>query len=113
MILKKVPPKIWLPSLMILWGIVGVAMGLVHNFSGLLAARFFLGITEAGLFPGVVYYLSMWYARPEQHYRIALFFSAASLSGAFGGVLAYGIGKMAGVGGKAGWSWVSYNLGSS
>lgn len=38
---------------------------------------------------GVVFYLSMWYKRSEQHYRIALFFSAASLAGAFGGIFAY------------------------
>lgn len=105
-VLKRFTPSIWLPTLMIAWGIVGVCMGLVHNFGGLLGTRFLLGLTEAGLFPGVVYYLSMWYARHEQHYRISLFFSAASLSGAFGGVLAFGISKMKGIGGKAGWSWV-------
>lgn len=105
-VLKRFTPRIWLPTLMILWGIVGVSMGLVHDFGGLLVARFFLGVTEAGLFPGVVYYMSMWYARHEQHYRVSLFFSAASLSGAFGGVLAFAIGKMDGIGGKAGWSWV-------
>lgn len=105
-VLKRVPPHIWLPTLMICWGVVGVTMGLVHDFAGLLITRFFLGVTEAGMFPGAVYLMSMWYTRPEQHYRISLFFSAAALSGAFGGVLAYGIGKMAGVGGKAGWSWI-------
>lgn len=40
-------------------------MGFCHNFSGLAAARFFLGLTEAGLFPGVNYYLSCWYRRDE------------------------------------------------
>lgn len=105
-VLKRFSPSSWLPTLMIAWGIVGVTMGLVHNFAGLLVTRFFLGLTEAGLFPGVVYYLSMWYARDEQHYRVSLFFSAASLSGAFGSVLAFAIGKMDGIGGKAGWSWV-------
>jgi hypothetical protein len=41
--------------------------------------------TNPSQFPGVVFYLSMWYKRNEQHYRVALFFSAASLAGAFGG----------------------------
>jgi len=41
----------------------------------------------------------MWYKRTETHYRVALFFSAASLAGAFGGILAFGIAKMDGVGG--------------
>lgn len=53
-VLKKLRPSIWLPTIMVLWGIVGVTMGLVHNFGGLLVTRFFLGLTEAGLFPGVV-----------------------------------------------------------
>jgi MFS family permease len=64
-------------------------MGLVHNLAGFLASRFFLGVTESGLFPGVVFYFSMWYRRRERQFRISLFFSAASLAGAFGGILAY------------------------
>lgn len=62
---------------------------MVQNLSGFLVARFFLGVTESGLFPGVVFYLSMWYKRNERQYRISLFFSAASLAGAFGGILAF------------------------
>lgn len=42
-----------------------VGMGFVHNWSGLMAARWFLGLTEAGLFPGINYYLSCWYKRSE------------------------------------------------
>jgi hypothetical protein len=45
----------------------------------------------------------MWYKRAERQYRIALFFSAASLAGAFGGVLAYGISFMNDIGGYQGW----------
>ncbi len=37
---------------------------------------------------------------------MALFFSAATAAGAFGGLLAYGIGKMSGVAGRGGWSWI-------
>ncbi|KAH8163144.1 hypothetical protein CIB48_g5104 [Xylaria polymorpha] len=62
---------------------------MVQNEAGFLAARFFLGVAESGLFPGVTYYFSMWYKRRERQYRVALFFSAASLAGAFGGALAY------------------------
>ena len=81
-------------------------MGLVHNFSGLMAVRWFLGLTEAGLFPGVGYFLSCWYKRSEFGVRMAIFFSAAALAGSFGGLLAAAIAKMNGVGGKAGWSWI-------
>lgn len=69
-------------------------MGLVHNGGGLIAARFFLGVAEAGLFPGVNYYLSCWYKRSEFGIRAAIFFSAAAFAGSFGGLLAAAISNM-------------------
>jgi hypothetical protein len=45
-LLKKLKPSIFIPAIMVLWGIVMTTMGLVHNFSGLAAARFFLGVAE-------------------------------------------------------------------
>lgn len=73
-----------------------------------MTARFFLGMAEAGLFPGINYYLSCWYKRNEFGIRAAIFFSAAAVSGSFGGLLAAAIGKMSGVGGKGGWAWILY-----
>jgi MFS family permease len=64
-------------------------MGIVQNMTGFFISRFFLGVTESGLFPGVVYYFSMWYQRRERQFRISLFFGAAALAGSFGGILAY------------------------
>jgi MFS family permease len=49
----------------VLWGASMLGMGFVYNWSGLMAARWFLGLAEAGLFPGVNYYLSCWYKRSE------------------------------------------------
>jgi hypothetical protein len=84
-------------------------MGIVQNYHGLLISRLFLGITgmwrrgnscrnlqlnfsiEAGLYPGVAYYITMWYCRHEAMLRQAMFFSAASVAGAFSGLLAFGI----------------------
>jgi MFS family permease len=83
-----------------------LGMGFVYNWSGLMAARWFLGLTEAGLFPGVNYYLSCWYKRSEFGFRAAIFFSAAALSGSFGGLLAAAIENMDGIGGRPGWAWI-------
>lgn len=83
-----------------------IAMGLCHNFGGMVTARLFLGLFEAGLFPGVNFYLSAWYLRSEFGIRAAIFFSAAALAGSFGGLLAAGISQMDGVGGKGGWAWI-------
>ncbi|KAI4627897.1 hypothetical protein J4E80_002032 [Alternaria sp. BMP 0032] len=106
LLLKKLRPSIWLPTIMVAWGIVMTLMGIVQSYEGLLIARIFLGVTEAGLFPGVAYYITMWYARHEAQFRQALFFSAASVAGAFSGLLAFGIAHMDGVGNLAGWRWI-------
>jgi MFS family permease len=105
-LLKKLRPSIWLPGIMVAWGIVTLCIGFVQNYHGLLAARIFLGLSEAGLFPGVAYYLTMWYAPEDLAFRQGMFFSAASTAGAFSGLLAYAINKMDGAGGYAGWRWI-------
>ncbi|POS72970.1 major facilitator superfamily transporter [Diaporthe helianthi] len=105
-LLKRLRPSIFIPIIMVLWGACMVGMGFVHNWSGLMAARWFLGLAEAGLFPGINYYLSCWYKRSEFGVRAAIFFSAAALSGSFGGLLAAAIENMGGVGGRPGWAWI-------
>ncbi|KAL6251807.1 hypothetical protein RBB50_002017 [Rhinocladiella similis] len=106
LLLKKFRPSVWLPAIMVAWGTVMTLMGCVQSYHGLLIARIFLGVAEAGLYPGVAYYLTMWYCTDELAFRQGLFFSAASVAGAFSGLLAYAISKMDGVGGYAGWRWI-------
>jgi MFS family permease len=68
-------PAIYLPCCMIVWGIISAATGSVHNYSGLIAVRFFLGFVEAAYFPGVLFFLSSWYTRKELAFRTALLYS--------------------------------------
>ncbi|KAF9916486.1 hypothetical protein BX616_003627 [Lobosporangium transversale] len=105
-LLKKMGPRKWITIVMIAWGTIMMAMAAVTNAAGLLAARFFLGLAESGLFPGSVYLISLWYTRSEQALRNGLFFSTATMAGAFGGVLAYGIAQMDGIQGLHGWQWI-------
>ncbi|KAM5357724.1 hypothetical protein ACJZ2D_015971 [Fusarium nematophilum] len=104
--MKRFRPWIWIPSMMVAWGICCTLMGIVESYPGLLVARSFLGLTEGGLFPGIAYYITMWYRRHECGFRMAIFFSAATAAGAFGGLLARGIMEMRGVAGLAGWQWI-------
>lgn len=104
--LKRLRPSIWLSLLMLLWGVMMTLQGVVHNYAGLLAMRWMLGVMEAGLFPGVAYYLSCWYKRSEYGIRTSIFFSAATVSGAFGGLLAAAISNMQGAAGRPAWSWI-------
>jgi MFS family permease len=58
--LKKMSPSRWIAFLMFCWGSITIGMGGVQNFAGITIARLLLGIFEAGLFPGLVYYLTFW-----------------------------------------------------
>ncbi|KAH9880271.1 hypothetical protein IAQ61_000560 [Plenodomus lingam] len=104
--IKKWSPRVFFTAIILAWGIIMTLMGVVTNFAGLLACRWFLGLAEAGLFPGVNYYLSCWYKRQELGFRAALFFSAAALAGSFGGLLAAAITLMDGIAGYEGWRWI-------
>lgn len=69
-------------------------MALPHNATGLLTVRFFLGVCEAPLGPGLTIIVAMWYRRSEQPLRHAAWFAGNSVAGIFGGIVAYGIGHI-------------------
>jgi MFS family permease len=99
-------PAIYLPTCMIVWGMISAATAGVHNYGGLLAIRFFLGFVEAAYFPGCLYYLSCWYTRKELGLRTAILYSGALISGAFSGLISAGItGNMNGSLGYSAWQW--------
>ncbi|CAG8723515.1 25487_t:CDS:2 [Gigaspora margarita] len=89
--LIKIKPSVWISTLMVVWGIIMTIMAFAKNFSELMVLRFLLGLFESGLFPGVIFYLTKWYKKSERNYRISLFFSGATIAGAFNGLLAYAI----------------------
>lgn len=104
--LKYFRPSRWIPMIMFLWGVILLSMAFVKDYAGLMVTRVLMGVAEAGLFPGVSFYLCLWYPRFAQAQRLAIFLSASSLAGAFGGLLAYAIEHMDGIAGLAGWSWL-------
>ncbi|BAE60823.1 unnamed protein product [Aspergillus oryzae RIB40] len=88
-VLKKLQPHVWLKS-----------------YGGLLVTRFFIGVTESGMFPGCYYLIGMWYRRPDALRRYTYFFNSTTLAGAFGGLIAYGTGYMQGMRGYGAWRWL-------
>jgi len=105
-LLGYLKPHRWIFIIAVSWSIVATLMGIVENYGGLVATRFMLGLIEGGLFPGLNFLLSTWYSRGDLGIRVGIFFAGATLSGAFGGILAFGIRHMAGVGGRGGWAWI-------
>ncbi|KAH7066763.1 major facilitator superfamily domain-containing protein [Paraphoma chrysanthemicola] len=106
LVLKKMSPKIWLPLLTAVWGVLTMCLGFVRSFSSFVTVRALLGVAEGGLLPGMVLYLSHFYRRNELALRIGIFYTAASLSGAFGGLLARGLNAIGPAGGLEGWRWI-------
>jgi MFS family permease len=107
MIMKKFKrPSWWIAILATAWGLVMTLTGIVKSYEGLVAARFFLGLAEAGFFPGAILIVSQWYAPNEVGVRIALFYTSSALAGAFSGLLAFAIAKMHGMAGLEGWRWI-------
>ncbi|PIL32516.1 MFS general substrate transporter [Ganoderma sinense ZZ0214-1] len=106
-LLRKISPRWYIPTLTVLWGLVCVLFATVKSAKGLLAIRFFLGVAEAGFLPGIVYWLSCWYPRTLLGRRYAVLYSTVSLTGAFGGLLATAIHSLDGTYGIAGWKAAS------
>ncbi|TFK34022.1 major facilitator superfamily domain-containing protein [Crucibulum laeve] len=104
--LKLLRPSVWIPSIMLAWGIVMMCMAFVKSYHGLIITRVFLGLAEAGLPPGVAFYITFWYRRQDQARPISLYFSSATVAGAFGGLLAFAIEKLDGRSGLRGWAWI-------
>jgi MFS family permease len=82
--LKRMGPSKWFSLLLCCWGVISMCLGAVQNYAGLTAARFMLGVFEAGLAPGLAYYVSFWYRANERSIRLAFIYSTATLAGAFG-----------------------------
>lgn len=70
-ILRKVGPRIFLPSITLLWGATMITFGFLTTWTQMIPLRLILGIFEAGFFPGCAYLLSCWYPRYELQKRCA------------------------------------------
>ncbi|KAF7541276.1 hypothetical protein G7054_g731 [Neopestalotiopsis clavispora] len=72
----------------------------------ILVLRLLIGVFEAGFFPGIVYFITIWYRHNERSIRIAYVIAFCNLAGAFGGAIAYGIGHINGAAGLQGFRWL-------
>lgn len=87
MVLRKVGAQIWIPTIIVTFGVVTTLTALIKNFGDLMAVRVTLGIAEGGLMPAYLVVLSRFYTRSELVLRTAIFASSACIAGMFGGAL--------------------------
>jgi ACS family tartrate transporter-like MFS transporter len=95
----------WIARILISWGFVSSATGLIHNAPEFYGMRFLLGVTEAGFVPGILVYLSHWYRAEDRGKAVAMFFAAIPASQVVGGPLAAWLLRIHWLG-YSGWRWL-------
>ncbi|KAI0202331.1 major facilitator superfamily domain-containing protein [Astrocystis sublimbata] len=104
--LKIFKPNTWLGFLIIGFGAISAAIGGTKNYATVAVLRTLLGAFEAGVFSGMIFFMSFWYKPSERATRIAIFLCSATLAGAFGGAIAFGVGHINRAHGLEGWRWL-------
>lgn len=106
-LLKKFGARMWIARIMISWGVISACMIFVRGEWSFYAMRFLLGLAEAGFFPGVIFYLTLWYPSKLRSSRTAWFVAAIAVSGVIGNpVSGWIMDKLSGVMNLAGWQWL-------
>ncbi|WP_251092163.1 MFS transporter [Streptomyces sp. Caat 7-52] len=91
LVLHRVGARLWIARIMITWGVTAAATAFVHTDVQFFVARFLLGVAEAGLFPGVILYMTYWFPARERARITALFLLAIPLSSVVGSPLSTAI----------------------
>ena len=105
LVLARIGARRWISAIMFLWGIVSCSMIFVSGPRSFYLLRFLLGAAEAGFFPGIILYLKSWFPASARARAIALFMSAAPLSGVIGGPVSGALLNLH-VYGMEGWKWL-------
>jgi MFS family permease len=106
-LLKKFGARMWIARIMISWGVISACMIFVKGEWSFYAMRCLLGLAEAGFFPGVIYYLTLWYPSRHRSMRTAWFVAAIAVSGAIGNPISGWImDRLSGAMNLAGWQWL-------
>ncbi len=106
MMLAKLGARIWIPRIMITWGLVSMATMFAVGPYSLYTFRALLGLAEAGLLPGILYFLSLWFPTTARARANSFFMAALPLALVIGAPLSGLIMQMDGILGLKGWQWM-------
>ena len=106
LLLHKVGARRWIARILMSWGLVAIFTGFVQTATHLYVARFFLGVAEAGYFPGILLYLTYWFRRRDLGHTIALFMTANAVANITGGPISGLILDHIHWWGVASWRWL-------
>jgi len=106
-LLKKFGARMWIARIMISWGVISACMIFVKGERSFYAMRFLLGLAEAGFFPGVIFYLTLWYPSKLRSTRTAWFVAAIAVSGVVGNPISgWMMDTLSSAMKLAGWQWL-------
>jgi MFS transporter, ACS family, tartrate transporter len=106
LILARTGARVWIARIMITWGFVAAGMMFVRGPTSFYLMRFLLGVAEAGFFPGIIYYLSLWFPASVRARMVSRFVIAIPVSAIIGGPLSGALLGLSGRLGLAGWQWL-------
>src|SRR5262245_3499969 len=106
LIMQRVGARFWISRIMVTWGAVSVAMAFVRGETSFYAMRLLLGVAEAGLFPGVMLYLTYWFGREERARATGYFLIGVCIASIVGGPLGGALLELDGRFGLRGWQWL-------
>jgi ACS family tartrate transporter-like MFS transporter len=103
--LERIGARRWIAFLLIAWGIISSSMLFIRGERSFYVLRFLLGVTEAGFFPGMIFYLRNWFPAGARARAVAIFMTASPMAGVIGGPIS---GALLNVhaGGLSGWQWM-------
>ncbi|KAJ0336921.1 hypothetical protein COL922a_007377 [Colletotrichum nupharicola] len=104
---QHIRPSIYMGCCMMAWAVVSACTALAKNYAGLVAVRFFLGVTEAPFYPGAIYMLSIFYTRKEIATRLSVLYTGNIFATSFSGLIAAAVfNTVDGNHGLSGWQWL-------
>jgi len=106
LLLARFGARRWMARIMLTWGLLASAMMFVRTPLEFYVMRFLLGLAEAGFFPGVIYYLTLWFPLAHRGRAISRFYVAWPLSSLVMGAVAGSLLGLNGTLGLAGWQWL-------
>ncbi|KAL1986051.1 hypothetical protein VTN96DRAFT_7064 [Rasamsonia emersonii] len=106
LIMTRLSPHVWMSRIVISVGIIGSCLAAMKAAWSFYLLRLLLGIVIAGMWPGMTYYLSLFYPPSRMGKRIGQYFTAAQVSAAVVGLVSAGFQKMDGDRGLVGFQWM-------
>lgn len=105
MLLQRFGARAWLTRIMFTWGLVAMGMAFVKGETSFYVMRFLLGVTEAGFYPGVLYYFTQWLPASERGKAMAIFLSGSAIASIISGPITGALLSVTGLG-LHGWQWM-------